>query len=463
MLAKKVHTLERDLRIAQQWRMVRELEEEVSQIRGLPVKRHVEMAPISRNETRALVLRLIEQDMPESVAIPYGHALALLGAVEPGTSLRSLLIDLYAEQVGGLYDDRTGRLYVTDLFPPDSRVGRMILAHEICHALQDQNFDFANLPLHARNNDDAAFAILSVIEGDATLLMIEYMSKRASLSWLLELPRIMSLDQDQLNRTPPFWQYLLLFPYLGGLEMTQTASLEIPDARNALLRHPPRSTEQVLHPEKYLASPADEPVSVTLPYLGARLGPQWQLRTANTLGEAGLRAILLPRNIPLRLNYFNLANPLQVDADVSRAAAGWGGDRWALWMPEGTGNDAASTPTAAVLHWRSVWDTARDAKEFMDYVAEKRVMELLGSGEGRTVQEYAPDSARLAENLKAAAAGENEGGENAGRIKECRAWVRPADSRRVLLARSGLQVDLLIAYGPGTESFFPLNPHPEEK
>jgi predicted metalloendopeptidase len=46
------------------------------------------------------------------------------------------LIDLYAEQVGGLYDDRTGRLYVTDLFPPDSRVGRMILAHEICHALR---------------------------------------------------------------------------------------------------------------------------------------------------------------------------------------------------------------------------------------------------------------------------------------------------------------------------------------
>ncbi len=370
-LRREVEARARRARAAEQWRVVRELTDEVAQLRGLKPLHPVEMRSLSKEETHVLVRQLIERDLPAERALAQSRALTLFGALEPGQNLRELAIGLYSEQVAGLYDEKTNQLYVTELFDPASRVGKVILAHEICHALQDQHFDFDQSPIQNRANDDRAMAALSVIEGDATQLMLDYITRNVSFAWLMELPGLMSLEQKQFNAAPPYMQYSLLFPYLEGLRMVLLGELEFPGARDRLLRQPPRSTEQVLHPIKYFSRAPDEPATVTLPDLAAALGAEWRAREENTLGEAGIGAVLHPRESPFRLSYFGGMDPVAIEPEIIEAAAGWGGDRWGLWTLEepGAQTDAASQP--ALLLWRTQWDSPRDAEEFYAYAREK--------------------------------------------------------------------------------------------
>jgi hypothetical protein len=94
--------------------------------------------------------------------------------------------------------------------------------------------------------------------------------------------------------------------------------------------------EQVLHPEKYLDR-VDEPVEVALPEVG-----QAEASFEGTLGEFLIRVLLR-------------ASP-EGEAAVG-AAAGWGGDRYAV-LENGSGWYR--------LVWRSVWDSEADAREFRD-------------------------------------------------------------------------------------------------
>src|SRR5439155_16288511 len=75
--------------------------------------------------------------------------------------------------------------------------------------------------------------------------------------------------------------------------------------------NPPRSTEQVLHPVKYVAG--DEPVQVRLPNLSAALGGGWRALAEDTLGELYMRIYLE--------HYLNIDQ-------AGAAAMGWGGDRY---------------------------------------------------------------------------------------------------------------------------------------
>jgi hypothetical protein len=58
----------------------------------------------------------------------------------------------------------------------------------------------------------------------------------------------------------------------------------------------------------------------------------------------------------------NSLSPLK----ATRAAEGWGGDRYVLLENDSGGR---------VLHWKTVWDTERDAQEFRD------AYELFSGGE----------------------------------------------------------------------------------
>jgi hypothetical protein len=105
---------------------------------------------------------------------------------------------------------------------------------------------------------------------------------------------------------------------------------------NEKLRRLPRSMEQVLHPEKYLER-VDEPIDVTLIETSGI-----PLESEGRIGELFVRTL------------FEEALPKEEGAE---AAAGWGGDHYALWMDD---------DGRYHLLWRTVWDTDRDAGEFFD-------------------------------------------------------------------------------------------------
>jgi len=97
-------------------------------------------------------------------------------------------------------------------------------------------------------------------------------------------------------------------------------------------RNPPASTEQILHPEKYVAKP-DLPTSIDLGEL--KPGEPWKEVGRNVLGE--------------------LQTAVMLGRQGSRAAAGWDGDRYAVF--EGPDQKLG-------LVWFSTWDSEDEAREF---------------------------------------------------------------------------------------------------
>ena len=184
----------------------------------------------------------------------------------------------------------------------------LTLAHELTHALQQQHFDIDSLLEKTGDNFDRGLAVTALAEGDATLSELLYLQANS-----LSVPSVP--DMPVYNSAPAIIQDLLIFPYASGLRMlTQNFGEEDWSDVNAAYEDPPQSTEQVIHPEKYLEGEA--PLQVALPEIEDALGPSWALIYSSVGGEFLLRHYL---GLQLRTG------------DVDEAASGWGGDAFALY------------------------------------------------------------------------------------------------------------------------------------
>ena len=146
----------------------------------------------------------------------------------------------------------------------------------------------------------------------------------------------------------PILQRELLFPYLDGQGFVEHIHAGGGWAAvDAAWLDPPRSTEQVMHPERY---PDDLPVALELPDVAALLGPGWTAGYVTTMGELRI-GVFVADDEP-----FTMAD-LVLGAKLPSAAAadGWGGDR----IVTADGPDGAWT-----VAWQTAWDTSEDAAEF---------------------------------------------------------------------------------------------------
>jgi hypothetical protein len=109
----------------------------------------------------------------------------------------------------------------------------------------------------------------------------------------------------------------------------------------------PLSSEQILHPDKYFEY--ESPVKVALPDVRTLLGPGWKRIDYDVNGEWSL--------------YLILDQFLNTSTESRRAAAGWAGDRYALY--EG------SQPGEVFISQLTAWDTQNDAREFFDAYAKR--------------------------------------------------------------------------------------------
>ena len=257
-----------------------------------------------------------------------------LGLIERGVDLRAVSASLYGEGgVAGYYDPRSKRLRIVTGAATGTRVLQEVtLAHELTHALEDQRF---GLSPEEGSNDDRALARLALIEGSASLVMERYLLRHFSAEEALAgvLGSAFSSGPD----LPPFLRAQLLFPYTGGMTFVQELRRRA-GGRWTLVdladrTRPPDSTEQVLHPEKYLR--VEEPLPVSL---GMNLGAGWRRSASGVWGEWATGQLV-----------------------GEEAAAGWGGDRYELWHG----------PAGDVLTMRWRWDTRRDAREFAAAAREK--------------------------------------------------------------------------------------------
>lgn len=337
---------------------------ETSEIRGLAVLRPVNSGAQSRAEIERMLLRRLEEDQRAEEARAGELAAKKFGLLPADFQLRPFLVALLTEQILGYYDPKTQYFYLADWIEADGQ--RPVMAHELTHALQDQHFDLRRFEKWPDGDADAELAAHALVEGDASLAMMLYVMrdfKRAA-----GMLRSASASSPQLDRAPRALRESLVFPYDKGLEWaTQIYRRGGWAAVSAAYKELPQSTEQILHVEKYLAREA--PVKVELTDLSSSLGAGWRRIDSDVNGEWGY--------------YLVLDQFLKDDKLSRRAAAGWAGDRYALY-------EHAKTRETALAHV-SVWDTEQDAQEFYEaYVA-------------RTQRRHAPSVGAEARQLPAPA------------------------------------------------------------
>ena len=318
-----------------------------SEIRGLKFVEPVTFDILTRSGIKKTLSGKLAEQYSDAEFDNVAVSLAAMGLIEPGYPLKQKFVELLGEQVAAFYDQHAHKLFMFEDASLENGQTRVILAHELTHALQDQHFGLKKLPLQIKDNDDRAVAASALVEGDATMVMSDYMLQDLTLAGLRDnLVGMLSTSMEQLQKAPRYLREMLVFPYIRGQQFC--IALHARGGYDAISRafaDPPTSTSQILHPEKYLATPREEPVAVN--WSDTTLLGQKPIGD-NVLGELGMR-ILFTEWLD--------------EQSAEKAAAGWRGDRYLVYA----NGDA--------LVWKSVWASRQDAEEFMDEVkrcAEKR-------------------------------------------------------------------------------------------
>jgi hypothetical protein len=313
--------------------------QQVEQVRGLRFNRPLAAAAVSKAEIGRLLLAGMDESFPEDEARRTGLAWSTIGVIPKGTDLRKALQDFNGSEVIGFYDNETGQLVFIGSSSP-TPFQRFTLAHEMTHALQDQNFGLSAIDQFDRTcHDERLEAFLSLAEGDATETSFQWAMQNLSAGEIAQLQAEANAFPAPPSSVPPFLQNLLTFPYPNGQAFVESLQASGGEAAvDRAFRSPPVSTEQILHPSKY---PSDRPVEVDVPNFAPRLGPAWKDLEFEDVGEGWFRLML-----ELRMPATN--------ADA--AAAGWSGAQYRAWT------DGKAGQTAVVMD--TTWDTERDASEF---------------------------------------------------------------------------------------------------
>ena len=301
-----------------------EVLQQVSQITGLRLLTPVKKTLRSRDEIRAYVLREMDDEKNPTERYAEARSAEAFGLIPKGFALDDFMVDLLTEQIAGLYDPKAREFYIADWIPIDDQ--RMVMAHELTHALQDQHFQIEVWVKAARPNDDAELARESVLEGSAMAAMIDFLLKGTGHS-VEDLPAIdpslfagdMS-KSPKLQEAPQFLKDGMIFPYFGGLTFS-TAILKSTgwNGLSAVFAKPPISTQQIMHPALYKSGKT--PAAVAIPSFQKLLGPDWTKMDENVMGEFGWMEILK------QFLGEKIAKPL---------AAAWDGDRYALYEQKQT-------------------------------------------------------------------------------------------------------------------------------
>ena len=347
---------------ARELSVVQELVRAAERVRGLRFRQKV---PVLVQDAEA-IMAYVDSQIDDAELAQAQVVYAALGLLSPNVDVRALLLRLMGEQVVGYYDVDAHQLVIRDdvmrAFGGEGDVSgvnvdeaRVVLVHELVHALQDQHLQLS-VSMNSKRDTDAENAFRALVEGAASLTQIT--SDPAAVRTLSALVRSSPLAGSELESAPEIVRAPLLSAYVDGLGFA--AHLHGAGGFARLDRahvDPPASTEQVLHPERFAAR--DQPLVLRVKAAATLLGEGFELFYEDTLGELELSVYLGQASRP---------------EPAAHAAQGWGGDRLYAYR------DRAGQ-TAIV--WLQGWDDVTEAAE-----AEKSAVQVMGaaSGEARAAQ-----------------------------------------------------------------------------
>ena len=270
--------------------------EELARISGLKLHKKIAYDLISKDKVNEFLKKKVKEvSTPEEIRAEE-LTLKKFGLVPQDFDLAKSTVDVLTEQAAAFYDYHAKKLYITDWTASGTR--EAALAHELSHALADQNFNLDKFIRKAKSSDDESLAHMAVMEGQATWLMSEYLAHRMGET-LVHNPQLAarmnsgsesgSGEFPVFDGSPLYIRATLIFPYTSGMTFQQAVvDRDGKDGIAEVFRRPPVSTQQILHPYWYFSGM--KPDTPDLPKPTSTHGYKGLI--AGTFGELDHRVLL---------------------------------------------------------------------------------------------------------------------------------------------------------------------------
>jgi hypothetical protein len=293
---------------------------EMSKLLSLPILTPLKKSIRSRDEIRSYLLRKMKEDKDADKRYADKKSMEKFGLLPKDYPLDETLVKVLTEQIAGLYDPDGQEFFIADWTSDADQ--RMVMSHELTHALQDQHFHIDKWTDAAKPDDDAELARDAVIEGSAIAAMIDYGLRDlgGNIRTAVDIdPTLLMGDPNsspELANAPKVIQDELMFPYLAGTTFTQQvlkASNGWPEIHK-VFENPPASTQQIMHPDLYLQG--IKPPKISLPETKGAIPAEWKKLDENNMGEFGVLEIF---------------KQFLSKERAAKLAATWTADRYALF------------------------------------------------------------------------------------------------------------------------------------
>jgi hypothetical protein len=362
------------------------IQKEVVELRGLPFKQPVRM----EKQTAEGLGKRMDKEMAEAVPVVlarhFDKIVRRLGLYR-GPEIkdyRAMMRAVMTTQVAAYYDTDTKHVYL--LSEGDSGLEQgVVYSHELYHALQDQYFDLNSfMSEKLKLNSDQEMARNAMVEGEATFIhtlwamrqMMGANVPRALVSPAIQMQANLSIaelremvggsakDLADLDAIPPFILEEMLGSYLKGAAFINAVQEKgWAEVERLYREYPPQSTEQILHPEKWVKR--ENPAIFAWGDLAKEgaLG-NWELLDDDVVGEIQWRIIF---------------NEHGLKTESTAAAAGWDGDRYAVFKRKGA--------EETLLLLRTAWDSEGDATQFAESYRRLLAVKYKDSGDPVLVEQ----------------------------------------------------------------------------
>jgi hypothetical protein len=294
-------------------------------------------------------------------------SLKKLGFLPRDFNLKEFLVKTTGQEIAAYYDDETKTISMLDWVPPDRQ--EPILAHELTHALQDQNYDLAKWmkagtkSAEGSPTSDSALARKAVVEGQAMVVYVDYLLKPAGRSledtpgliYQMEEPAVKAvIDSQLMHDAPMILREAGTFAYNAGLifegELLHKGGKNMAFA--GAFARPPRNSHEVLQPESYIQG--ENLPAVSIPDMQEALGHQYDVYDSGGIGELDVRALL------------KQYGERKIADDV---ASGWQGGAYVTFRRKDKAAEAQASTGDLALLYISRWKTPQAAERFAHFYA----------------------------------------------------------------------------------------------
>ena len=334
---------------------------------GLPIRHPVKKKLADRDEVERYVTRRMAEDKDTQRFERSEVVLKKFGLIPRDFSLRPYLVKLMREQVVGFYDAKTKTVYMLDWLDPE--IQKPVMAHELTHALQDQNFDLEKWASEKQRDqaehdgdynkavslDEISTAQTAMIEGQGMITLVDWEMRGYGMSAAKNPDVVRSMasgmegdDSSQvLKDAPMMLRESLIFPYRDGLKFIGAvlAQRGKEAAFHDMYERPPTTSHEVMVPDEYIRN--RRVPSVALPDVRAILPKQYSEYDLGAMGQFDTLLLLK-----------QLTNDT---ANQQALSAKWGGGSYIALTEKGS--DPKQTASIHLLYL-SKWQTPEAAEQF---------------------------------------------------------------------------------------------------